>query len=120
MTHNSTLLGGGFAASSPFILDPIFALNSLVKPSLPLGSHLLNSRRFRRKFMASNLRTTNHLRHVESMTNLPSGADHISKLNAVILGEALASEEDDFVYPSKEFSSHAHVQSPEQVFRLSD
>lgn len=65
---------------------------------------------------SSNMRTNNYLRHVESMKLLPSGAGHISHLNAVILGESLASEEDDFVLPSEEFASQANVQSPEQVF----
>lgn len=68
-----------------------------------------------RENMVSNLRTNNFLRHVESMKDLPSGAGHISQLNAVVLGEALATEESDFVFPSKEFSSQALVQSPGQV-----
>lgn len=62
-----------------------------------------------------NLTTSNHLRHVESMAHLPSGAGRITKLNALILGEALASEEDDLVFPSEDFSSQAHVSSPEKV-----
>ncbi|KAL5700486.1 acetate--CoA ligase [Ranunculus cassubicifolius] len=56
--------------------------------------------------------TSNFLRHVESMATLPSGAGNISHLNAVILGESLASEEDDLVFPSTEFSSQALVSSP--------
>ncbi|KAG8501880.1 hypothetical protein CXB51_004722 [Gossypium anomalum] len=59
-----------------------------------------------------NLTTTNHLRHVESMASLPSGAGKISHLNAVILGEALASEENDFVFPSDDFSRQALIPSP--------
>lgn len=65
--------------------------------------------------MASNIRTNNYLRHVESMKLMPSGAGHISHLNAVILGDSLATEEDDFVLPSEDFASQANVQSPEQV-----
>ncbi|XP_057982932.1 acetyl-coenzyme A synthetase, chloroplastic/glyoxysomal isoform X4 [Malania oleifera] len=53
----------------------------------------------------------NHLRHVDSMTILPSGAGRISHLNAVILGEALASEENDLVVPSDEFSNQACIPS---------
>lgn len=67
----------------------------------------------------SNRRTDNYLRHMESMKILPSGAGHISHLNAVILGESLATEEDDFVLPNKEFASQANVQSPEQVLNSS-
>lgn len=65
--------------------------------------------------MASNIRTNNFLRHVESMRLMPSGAGHIPHLNAIILGDSLATEEDDFVLPSDDFASQAIVQSPEQV-----
>lgn len=57
----------------------------------------------------------NQLRHVESMGTLPSGAGKIPHLNAVILGEAIASEENDFIYPSDDFSRQAHISSPHQV-----
>ncbi|RWV99660.1 hypothetical protein GW17_00037426 [Ensete ventricosum] len=63
----------------------------------------------RRSFASSD-----HLRHVESMAQLPSGAGKISHLNAVILGETLASEENDLVFPSQDFSRQALVSSPEQ------
>lgn len=62
-----------------------------------------------------NLATTNHLRHVESMASLPSGAGKISHLNAVILGEALASEENNVVLPSDDFSRQALIPSPHKV-----
>ena len=62
-----------------------------------------------------NLTTANHLRHVDSMASPPSGAGNISHLNAVILGEALASEEDDLVLPSDDFSRQALVPSPQKV-----
>ncbi|XP_026655859.1 acetyl-coenzyme A synthetase, chloroplastic/glyoxysomal-like isoform X2 [Phoenix dactylifera] len=62
--------------------------------------------------------TSGHLRHVESMAQLPSGAGKISHLNAVILGEALASEENDLVFPSPEFSAQALVSSPEQYQQM--
>lgn len=52
------------------------------------------------------------------MSVLPSGAGTISRLNAVILGESLASEEDDLVFPSPDFTKQALVSSPEQVIRL--
>lgn len=61
------------------------------------------------------LKTSDHLRHVESMSTLPSGAGRISRLNAVILGDSLASEEDDLVFPSQAFSDQAHVPSPQKV-----
>ncbi|RRT41820.1 hypothetical protein BHE74_00058462 [Ensete ventricosum] len=61
------------------------------------------------------LASSDRLRHVESMTQLPSGAGQISHLNAVILGEPLASEENDLVFPSHDFSHQALVSSPEQV-----
>ena len=59
--------------------------------------------------------TSDHLRHVESMATMPSGAGNISHLNAIILGESLASEENDIVFPSDHFSCQAHVSSPQQV-----
>ncbi|KAK6256150.1 hypothetical protein SCA6_017455 [Theobroma cacao] len=65
-----------------------------------------------------NLTTTNHLRHVESMATLPSGAGKISHLNAVVLGEALASEEDDLVFPSDDFSREALVPSPQKYLEM--
>ncbi|XP_049382384.1 acetyl-coenzyme A synthetase, chloroplastic/glyoxysomal-like isoform X1 [Solanum stenotomum] len=65
-----------------------------------------------------NLTTSNHLRHVESMAQLPSGAGRITRLNALILGEALASEEDDLVFPSEDFSSQAHVSSPQKYLEM--
>ncbi|RRT84983.1 hypothetical protein B296_00007365 [Ensete ventricosum] len=43
------------------------------------------------------------------------GPRGISRLNAIVLGEALAAEENDFVFPSHDFSRHAHISSPEQV-----
>ncbi|KAK8676006.1 hypothetical protein V6N13_034061 [Hibiscus sabdariffa] len=64
------------------------------------------------------LTTTNHLRHVESMASFPSGAGHISHLNAIILGESLASEEDDLVYPSHDFSRHALIPSPHEYLEM--
>lgn len=59
-----------------------------------------------------------HLRHIDSMAHLPSGAGKITHLNAVVLGEALASEENDHVFPSPEFSSRALVSSPEQYLKM--
>jgi hypothetical protein len=55
------------------------------------------------------------LRHVESMSELPSGAGKISGINAVVLGESLAAEENDLIVPSPEFSASALVSSPKQV-----
>lgn len=67
-----------------------------------------------------NLKTSNHLRHVDSMKVLPSGAGKLPQLNAIILGEALASDEDDLVFPSVDFSSNALVSSPAEVLRNLD
>ncbi|KAK4483253.1 hypothetical protein RD792_010437 [Penstemon davidsonii] len=63
-------------------------------------------------------KTANLLRHVDSMATLPSGAGKISRLNAVILGESLASEEDDLVIPCPDFSSNAHVPSPDKYLEM--
>jgi acetyl-CoA synthetase len=52
------------------------------------------------------------------MSQLPSGAGKISQLNAVVLGESLASEENDLVFPSKEFSGQALVSSPQQYMEM--
>uniref|UniRef100_A0A453Q2Q0 Uncharacterized protein n=1 Tax=Aegilops tauschii subsp. strangulata TaxID=200361 RepID=A0A453Q2Q0_AEGTS len=59
--------------------------------------------------------TPDKLRHVESMSELPSGAGTISGISAVVLGESLADEEHDLVFPSAEFSASALVSSPKQV-----
>jgi acetyl-CoA synthetase len=61
--------------------------------------------------------SSDKLRHVESMSQLPSGAGKISGINAVVLGESLAAEENDLVFPSPEFSADALVSSPKQVCR---
>ncbi|KAI3700002.1 hypothetical protein L2E82_44614 [Cichorium intybus] len=65
-----------------------------------------------------NLTTNNHLRHMESMKSLPSGAGKIPELNAVILGESLASEEHDLVFPSHDFSKQALVTSPQKYLEM--
>ncbi|CAN1244032.1 Acetyl-coenzyme A synthetase, chloroplastic/glyoxysomal, partial [Linum perenne] len=62
--------------------------------------------------------TSNHLRHVESMKISPSGAGKIPRLNALILGESLASEEDDLVFPSDQFSREALVSSPDKYLEM--
>lgn len=58
------------------------------------------------------------LRHVESMSHTPSGAGKINRLNAVILGDSLASEEDDLILPSAKFSQSALISSQQQVWVL--
>ncbi|CAO2829818.1 unnamed protein product [Amaranthus hypochondriacus] len=65
-----------------------------------------------------NLTTENHLRHVESLPIFPSGAGNIPSLNAVILGEALASEENDYVFPNQDFSSNALISSPSKYLEM--
>ncbi|XP_021822955.1 acetyl-coenzyme A synthetase, chloroplastic/glyoxysomal isoform X2 [Prunus avium] len=67
---------------------------------------------------ANNITTTNHLRHVESMATMPSGAGNIPHLNAIVLGEALASEENDLIFPSDDFSRQAHVPSPRKYLEM--
>ena len=68
--------------------------------------------------------SSDKLRHVESMSQLPSGAGNgngkISGINAVVLGESLAAEENDLIFPSPEFSANALVSSPKQVGRDPD
>ncbi|GJM85130.1 hypothetical protein PR202_ga01554 [Eleusine coracana subsp. coracana] len=58
--------------------------------------------------------SSDKLRHVESMSQLPSGAGKISGINALVLGESLAAEEHDLIFPSHEFSASALVSSPKQ------
>ncbi|KAG8385037.1 hypothetical protein BUALT_Bualt04G0181200 [Buddleja alternifolia] len=41
-----------------------------------------------------------------------------SKLNAVVLGEALASDADDLIVPTQDFSTHAHVPSFDNYLEL--
>ena len=137
VSYNSVVVGGGGACEAllPLVLDPIFAVtpsSSLKRNTSSSSSSVsllfkssrsiitcssISRRRNRRSdySMANNLRTENYLRHVDSRRIMPSGAGHIPHLNAVILGESLASEEDDYVLPSKEFADQANVQSPEQV-----
>lgn len=52
------------------------------------------------------------------MSLLPSGVGKITQRNAVVLGESIASEENDLVFPSKEFSSQALVSSPQQYMEM--
>lgn len=61
------------------------------------------------------MKTESFLRHVESLASFASGAGKISRLSAVILGEALSSEENDIVLPSDDFSRQALVPSPQKV-----
>ncbi|KAI7754122.1 hypothetical protein M8C21_014866 [Ambrosia artemisiifolia] len=65
-----------------------------------------------------NIHTKSYLRHVESMKILPSGAGQISELKAVILGDSLASEENDLVFPSQPFSNQALVSSPQKYLEM--
>ncbi|XAR66276.1 Acetate--CoA ligase, partial [Bertholletia excelsa] len=65
-----------------------------------------------------NLTTSDHLRHIESMATMPSGASKIPKLNATILGDSLASEEDDLIFPSDNFSRQAHVPSLQEYLEM--
>ena len=108
--------------SSQGLLDPILCVTQKNKNpfcSSSVSSLFCNNNRRRRNhknLMASNHRTNNYLRHLESRKILPSGAGRVPRLNAVILGESLATEENDFVVPSQDFANQANVKSPEQVF----
>ena len=66
----------------------------------------------------NNMNSRKELRHVESMAAFPSGAGNIPHLNAVILGEALASEENDLIFPSRDFCSQALIPSLQKVSSL--
>ncbi len=105
------------ASALPPPAPPKVASILLVSSTLNHRASRSDSIRSKVVIMASSPRfqTSNHLRHVESMKILPSGAGKISHLNAVILGEALASEENDLVFPSDRFSSQALVPTPEKV-----
>ncbi|KAK7396023.1 hypothetical protein VNO78_16712 [Psophocarpus tetragonolobus] len=110
----------------PCDLLPLIALDSVLRKPCFSVSQFFNCGSQRRSkkqnnsivMSSNNLRTNNFLRHVESMRLHPSGAGHIPYLNAIILGESLATEEDDFVLPSEDFASQANVQSPEQYLKL--
>ncbi|XP_031475203.1 acetyl-coenzyme A synthetase, chloroplastic/glyoxysomal-like [Nymphaea colorata] len=94
---------------TPFPSSPATASARTLRS--PMASGNSNGKRAR-------IFSEHHLRHVESMSVLPSGAGTISRLNAVILGESLASEEDDLVFPSPDFTKQALVSSPEQYMRM--
>lgn len=125
----SGYVGNGVGAARealPVQISPVIFAVSFVKPSLAVARRSASAsasrlccRRFGRRgigMAGQNLKTTkNHLRHVESMSTLPSGAGKITGLNAVILGEALASEEDDLVFPNDDFVRQALVPSPKKV-----
>ncbi|KAJ4790845.1 Acetyl-coenzyme A synthetase [Rhynchospora pubera] len=111
------------ASSSPLSLST----SSLSSPSLPLyfsppWLSLSLNHCAKRSRGGVDMGTTelgpSDLRHVESMSHTPSGAGKINKLNAVILGESLASEENDLVMPSPGFSQSALISSQEQYEKM--
>ncbi|AES80776.1 acetate-CoA ligase [Medicago truncatula] len=116
--------------SSQGVLDPILCVTQKNKNKNPFCSSSVSSlfcnninsssrrRRNHKNLMSTNHRTNNYLRHLESMKILPSGAGRIPRLNAVILGESLATEENDFVVPSQDFANQANVKSPEQYLKM--
>lgn len=66
--------------------------------------------------MASLNNHNHHFRHADSTASPPSSAvAKISHLKAVVLGDAPASEEDDVVLPSHDFSRQALVPSQQKV-----
>ena len=124
--YNNVLSVGAFSlppttVASPFHQNPVpfsFKSNSYCCGKYWQSRSDSNSRSsgVRRMASSSPIKTSHHrLRHVDSMTILPSGAGRISHLNAAILGESLASEENDLVLPNDQFSSQALVPSPEKV-----
>ena len=124
--YNNVLSVGAFSlppttVASPFHQNPVkfsFKSNSYCCGKYWRSRSDSNSRSsgVRRMASSSPIKTSHHrLRHVDSMTILPSGAGRISHLNAAILGESLASEENDLVLPNDQFSSQALVPSPEKV-----
>lgn len=95
--------------------------NNNTTTSPAAGSLSCRNRNKKRVVMATEnkkMRTENYLRHVESLATKPSGACNISHLNAVVLGDALATEENDLIFPSHDFSSQAHVPSTHEVCDL--
>ncbi|KAE8655525.1 Acetyl-coenzyme A synthetase [Hibiscus syriacus] len=68
----------------------------------------------------NNLPTTaSHFRHVDAMVPQPSAAAaKLSQLKAVVLGEAPASEDDEVVVPSHEFSRQALVPSTQKYLEM--
>uniref|UniRef100_A0A2P2MV63 acetate--CoA ligase n=1 Tax=Rhizophora mucronata TaxID=61149 RepID=A0A2P2MV63_RHIMU len=106
---------------SLFIKPPPSALLSSLLLS---ASQIRSVKKIERIIMAnqssrSSVKTTGcHLRHVESMSTPPSGAGKISHLNAVILGEALATEENDLVFPGDSFSAQALIPSPQKYLDM--
>ncbi|XP_011033712.1 PREDICTED: acetyl-coenzyme A synthetase, chloroplastic/glyoxysomal isoform X2 [Populus euphratica] len=101
---------------------PFLFLNNKKSPdrritsiSTSCGCSIWNNYHYKR---SARMATDNKLRHVTSMLEVPSGAGKISALHAVILGEALASEENDLVFPSDDFARQAHVSSPQQYLEM--
>ncbi|XP_042008105.1 acetyl-coenzyme A synthetase, chloroplastic/glyoxysomal-like [Salvia splendens] len=95
--------------------------SSLPKSKQAAASVNLRSSRPRFRAMADPLTngagSSRRLRHVSSVAAPPS---KISRLNAVVLGDALASEEDDLVIPNPDFSAQAHVPSPGKYLEMYD
>ncbi|WZY89343.1 hypothetical protein YC2023_046078 [Brassica napus] len=114
-------IGCSSSSSSPLLAVVSCSGSSDLKTSASLGSRILPASQRSSpldKLLRCKTMSSNHLRHVESMSLLPSGAGKISQLNAVVLGESIASEENDLVFPSKEFSSQALVSSPQQYMEM--
>ncbi|KAL1539933.1 Acetyl-coenzyme A synthetase, cytoplasmic, variant 2 [Salvia divinorum] len=63
--------------------------------------------------LTNGARSSHRLRHVSSLAAPPP-----SRLNAVVLGDALASEEHDLVIPKPDFSAQAHFPSPAKYLDL--
>ncbi|KAF9669426.1 hypothetical protein SADUNF_Sadunf14G0106400 [Salix dunnii] len=114
----SAVSNGKFAGSRV----PLLFLNNKKSPERRITSastscvcSIWNNFLYKRRIRMA---TDHKLRYVTSMLEFPSGAGKISALNAIILGEALASEENDLVFPSDDFARQAHVSSPQQYFEM--
>ncbi|XP_062105271.1 acetyl-coenzyme A synthetase, chloroplastic/glyoxysomal-like isoform X2 [Humulus lupulus] len=79
----------------------------------------INKTKKERRFVSRNWenRSNNDIGAINHVRN-SSGAGKIHRLNGVILGEVLASEENDLVFPTDEFSQQAHVPSPQKYLEM--
>ncbi|KAK2665939.1 hypothetical protein Ddye_004513 [Dipteronia dyeriana] len=117
--HSPGIGPGATADNNPKATQlPISISSHQLRVKQSISSNSVGGRLMASSNGCNNLTTKNYLRHVESLNNIPSGAGKISQLNAVILGEALASEENDLVCPSQEFSTQALVPSPQKYLEM--
>ncbi|GLU06594.1 hypothetical protein SLE2022_236150 [Rubroshorea leprosula] len=120
LCHNNNKYDDNRAAAAAAASADRSRLNQfLIFPSSSSPRSVVTAAAVMASIGGSNLITSsNHLRHVDFITNLPSGPRKISHLNAVVLGEASASEEADLVLPSQLFSSQALVPSHQKYLEM--